>query len=166
MVASGGSLEALMRLRFNIGDVMMFTAAVIYAGYTVALRDRGDGGGAGQIPFFFGMAVAAFITSLPLMAVEAVTGGFHAPTGKGLGILVFIALAPSFMSALFFMRAVALIGPARAGLFFNLVPVFGALLAVLVLGEPFGLHQAFALALVLSGIAVAERWAITGKVAA
>jgi len=157
MVASGGSLEALMRLRFNIGDVMMFTAAVIYAGYTVALRDRGDGGGAGQVPFFFGMAVAAFITSVPLVAGEALTGGFHMPTGKGLAILVFIALVPSFMSALFFMRAVALIGPARAGLFFNLVPVFGALLAVLVLGEPFGLHQGVALALVLGGIAVAER---------
>jgi drug/metabolite transporter (DMT)-like permease len=37
------------------------------------------------------------------------------------------------------------------------VPVFGALLAVLVLGEPFGLHQGVALALVLGGIAVAER---------
>ena len=157
MVASGGSLEALMRLRFNIGDVMMFTAAVIYAGYTVALRDRGDGGGAGQVPFFFGMAVAAFFTSLPLVAAEAATGGFHVPTGRGLAILIFIALAPSFMSALFFMRAVALIGPARAGLFFNLVPVFGALLAVLVLGEPFGVHQAIALAMVLGGIAVAER---------
>ncbi|HEY4031829.1 MAG TPA: DMT family transporter [Caulobacteraceae bacterium] len=157
IVASGGKLEALARLHFNNGDLLMFTAAILYSGYTVALRDRGDGGGAGQIAFFFGMAVAAFLTSLPLVAVEAATGGFQAPTPKGLAILVFIALAPSFMSALFFMRAVSLIGPARAGLFFNLVPVFGAILAVLVLGEPMGLHQILALALVLGGIAVAER---------
>ena len=157
IVASGGSLHALAGLRFNIGDLMMFAAAVIYAGYTVALRDRGNGGGAGQIPFFFGMAVAAFLTSLPLVAIEAAAGGLHMPTGKGLGVLTYVALAPSFMSALFFMRAVHLIGPARAGLFFNLVPVFGALLAVLILGEPLGLHQVAALALVLGGIAVAER---------
>jgi drug/metabolite transporter (DMT)-like permease len=157
MVASGGRLEALARLHFNIGDVMMFTAAILYAGYTVALRDRGDGGGAGQIAFFFGLAVAAFLTSLPLLGIEAASGGLRAPTPRGLAILVFIALVPSFMSALFFMRAVALIGPARAGLFFNLVPVFGALLAVIVLGEPMGLHQVVALALVLGGIAVAER---------
>ncbi len=157
MVASGGHLDALMKLRFNVGDVMMFTAAVIYSGYTVALRDRGDGGGAGQIAFFFGMAVAAFLTSIPLLAIEVATGGFHAPTPKGLAILTFIALVPSFVSALFFMRAVALIGPARAGLFFNLVPVFGALLAVLILGEPLGLHQVLALTMVLGGIAVAER---------
>jgi drug/metabolite transporter (DMT)-like permease len=157
MVASGGSFDALMKLRFNIGDVLMFTATVIYSGYTVALRDRGNGGGAGQVPFFFGMAVAAFLTSLPLVAIEVASGGFHLPTAKGLAILAFIALAPSFMSALFFMRAVALVGPARAGLFFNLVPVFGALLAVLILGEPLGLYQVAALALVLGGIAVAER---------
>ena len=157
MVASGGKLEALAHLRFNIGDLMMLTAAVLYSGYTVALRDRGDGGGAGQIAFFFGLAVAAFATSLPLVAIEAATGGLHLPTLKGLAILTFIALVPSFMSALFFMRAVALIGPARAGLFFNLVPVFGALLAVLILGEPLGLHQIAALALVLGGIALAER---------
>jgi len=157
MVASGGKLEALAHLRFNIGDLMMFAAAILYSGYTVALRDRGDGGGAGQVAFFFGMAVAAFLTALPLLAVEAATGGLIAPTPKGLMILAFIALIPSFMSALFFMRAVALIGPARAGLFFNLVPVFGALLAVVVLREPLGLHQIAALALVLGGIAVAER---------
>jgi drug/metabolite transporter (DMT)-like permease len=157
MVASGGRLEALAHLRFNVGDLMMFTAAILYSGYTVALRDRGDGGGAGQTAFFFGLAVAAFLTSLPLVAIEAATGGFHAPTPKGLMILAFIALIPSFMSALFFMRAVSLIGPARAGLFFNLVPVFGALLAVLILGEPLGLHQIAALALVLGGIALAER---------
>jgi drug/metabolite transporter (DMT)-like permease len=166
IIACGGHIDALLRLRFNIGDVMMFIASVIYAGYTVALRDRGRGGGAGQVPFFFGMAVAAFLTSLPLAAIEAATGGFHAPTAKGLAILTFIALAPSFMSALFFMRAVALIGPARAGLFFNLVPVFGALLAVLVLGEPLGLHQVLALALVLGGIAVAERKAVVRIAAA
>jgi len=157
MVASGGSLESLAKLRFNIGDVMMLGAAVLYAGYTVALRDRASGGGAGQIAFFFGMAVAAVLTSLPLMAIEAALGGFQLPTLKGLALLVYVALIPSFMSALFFMRAVALIGPARAGLFFNLVPVFGALLAVVILGEPLGLHQIVALLLVLAGIAVAER---------
>jgi drug/metabolite transporter (DMT)-like permease len=52
---------------------------------------------------------------------------------------------------------VELIGPARAGLFVNLVPVFGALLAVLLLGEPFAPYHALGLALVLGGIWLAER---------
>ncbi len=56
------------------------------------------------------------------------------------------------------MRGVELIGPNRAGLFVNLVPIFGAGLAVLLIGEPFGPVQAAALALVLGGIACAERF--------
>jgi drug/metabolite transporter (DMT)-like permease len=55
------------------------------------------------------------------------------------------------------MRGVELIGPNRAGLFVNLVPIFGAILAVLLVGEPFGATEAAALALVLGGIACAER---------
>ena len=53
--------------------------------------------------------------------------------------------------------AIELIGPGRAGLFVNLVPVFAPLLAVLILGEPFGLYHAVALVLVLGGIFIAER---------
>jgi drug/metabolite transporter (DMT)-like permease len=55
------------------------------------------------------------------------------------------------------MRGVELIGPARAGLFVNLVPVFGALLAVVLVGEPFAVYHAAGLALVLGGIWLAER---------
>jgi drug/metabolite transporter (DMT)-like permease len=54
------------------------------------------------------------------------------------------------------MRGVQLIGPGRAGLFANLVPIFGAFFAVLILGEPFGLFHLAALVLVIGGILVAE----------
>ena len=55
------------------------------------------------------------------------------------------------------MRGVDLIGPGRAGLFANLVPVFGPALSVLILGEAFELYHAWGLALVLGGIWLAER---------
>jgi drug/metabolite transporter (DMT)-like permease len=157
LVASGGRLESLARLQFNLGDLLMLGACVLYAAYTIALRSRGASGGTSALGLFFGLAVAAFLTSLPLLGVEALSGGLQAPTAKGWAILAYIGLVPSFVCHVFFIRSVALIGPARAGLFINLVPVFGALLAVLVIGEPFGLYQAAALALVLGGIALSER---------
>ena len=61
------------------------------------------------------------------------------PGTEGWLILLFIALFPSFLAQLAFMRGVAMIGPSRAGLFANLVPIFGALGAVMILGEPFAL---------------------------
>jgi drug/metabolite transporter (DMT)-like permease len=79
------------------------------------------------------------------------------PTLKGWLILLFVALGPSLTSQVFFMRGVELIGPGRAGLFSNLVPMFGALFAVLLLGEEFHLYHGVALALGLAGVWLSER---------
>ncbi|MBV9139125.1 MAG: EamA family transporter, partial [Hyphomicrobiales bacterium] len=48
------------------------------------------------------------------------------------------------------------------GVFYNLVPVFGAGLAVLILGEPFHFYHAIAFILVLGGIWLAERKSFLG----
>ena len=50
-----------------------------------------------------------------------------------------------------------MVGAARAGFLFNAIPVFAAVMAVAILGEPFGWHHAIGLVLVLGGIAWAER---------
>ena len=52
---------------------------------------------------------------------------------------------------------VDLIGPGRTGVFVNLVPIFAAILAVVLIGEPFAAFHAVALALVLGGIWLAQR---------
>lgn len=158
LVASHGDLASLARLRLNLGDLFMLIACVLYAGYTLALRGRA---GVGGLSFFAGLAAAAFVTSLPLLAGEIAAGASGWPSLKGWAVLAYVAFAPSFVAQVFYMRAVELIGPGRAGLFINLVPIFGALLAVLILSEPFGLHHAAALVLVLTGILIAERSART-----
>ena len=54
------------------------------------------------------------------------------------------------------MRGVELIGPNRAGLFINLVPIFGTLLSIVLLGETFEVFHAIAIVLVMGGIWLAE----------
>ena len=154
VAASHGSLSTLTSLSFNTGDLLMLVACVLYAGYTVGLPSRPPVSG---LTFFTAMAAAAFVTSLPPLAAEWALGHLIWPTATGWAIVVFVALGPSLAAQLSFMRGVELIGPNRAGLFVNLVPVFGAVLAVLVVGEPFGSHDALALLLVIGGIAIAER---------
>ncbi|MGE3246390.1 MAG: EamA family transporter, partial [Beijerinckiaceae bacterium] len=61
-----------------------------------------------------------------------------------------------------FMRAVELVGPGRAAQFQNLSPVIGAILSVVFLGENFAIYHAVALALVIGGILIAERYAPRG----
>ncbi|MHB2166857.1 DMT family transporter [Alsobacter sp. R-9] len=154
VLASRGELAVLLGLSFNIGDVWMLIACVLYAGYTVALRQRPPVSG---LTLFAAMAIVAILSAMPLLAVEAARGEMQLPTLKGLFVVAYVGLFPSLFSQLFFMRGVELIGPGRAGLFVNLVPVFGSFLAVVILREPFGLHSGVALALVLGGIWIAER---------
>ena len=154
LAATHGDLEVLRTLAFNRGDLFMLVACLLYAGYTVGLRSRPAVSG---LTFFTALAVAALLTSLPLLAFEGMTGRLIWPTREGWAIVVFVGLGPSLISQLFFMRGVELIGPNRAGVFVNLVPIFGAFLAVVLVGEPFRLDNAVALALVLSGILIAER---------
>jgi drug/metabolite transporter (DMT)-like permease len=154
LVSVKGSLEILRSLAFNIGDVWTLIACVFYAGYTLGLRRRP------QLPglvYFTALATVAFVSSLPLLAFEVATGTVQWPTLKGWAVLLYVGLLPSLLAQIFYIRGVELIGPARAGLFVNLVPVFGALLAVVLLGEPFAFYHALGLALVLGGIALAER---------
>jgi drug/metabolite transporter (DMT)-like permease len=156
VIAAQGDPARLEVLAFNSGDVMMVVAAALYAGYTVGLRQRPNIAGVSMLA---AMAVAAFVTSVPLMIWEIVSGGFVWPTAGGFLVLAFVALGPAFISQLMFMRGVELIGPGRAGVFVNLVPVFGAIMAVVILGEPFAVYHVLALLLVVGGIAIAQRGA-------
>ena len=156
VIAAQGDPARLTALAFNSGDVMMVAGAVLYAGYTIGLRQRPPVSGLSMLA---AMALAAFVTSAPLMIWEIAAGGFVWPTAGGLLALAYVALGPAFAAQLFYMRGVELIGPGRAGVFVNLVPVFGAIMAVALLGEPFAAYHVAALALVIGGIAVAQRGA-------
>jgi drug/metabolite transporter (DMT)-like permease len=152
-VASQGELDVLLNFNFNIGDIGLVIACLSYAIYTLMLRNRPKVSGIG---FFAIVAMAAFITSLPLLGLEMALGEAQWPTVEGWMIVAFIGICPSLLAQLFFLKAVELIGPGRAANFTNLVPIFGPLLAIILLGEPFHLYHAVALMLVLGGITLAE----------
>jgi drug/metabolite transporter (DMT)-like permease len=154
VIAAQGDWSRFATLAFNSGDLSMLVACVFYAFYTLGLRTRPNVSGLG---FLAAMAFAALLTSIPLFIIEIAQGDFIWPTGLGLVLLVYAALGPAFLAQVLYMRGVQLIGPGRAGVFVNLVPLFGALMAILLLGEPFAAYHLFALALVVGGIAIAQR---------
>ena len=144
----------LAGLTFAAGDLWMILAGMFYAGYTVAIRNRPAVPG---LVFFTAVACFACLVSLPLLGLEIASGHFFWPTRTGWLILAFVVVFPSLLSQIFFLRAVELIGPGRAGVFVNLVPVFAPILAVAIVGEQLAPYHALALALVLGGIFIAER---------
>lgn len=153
LLVTRGHLEQLLGLTFDLGDIFMLLACLGYATYTVNLKGRPQ---VSPLTLFLGLAAVAAVTSLPLTAYEIAAGTAIWPDLTGWLLVVFIAVGPGFIAQLLFIRGVGLIGPARAGLFMNLVPVWAAIMGPLILGEVFAWYHAVALVLVLGGIAVAE----------
>ena len=153
VIVTQGSLEQLMQLTFNHGDLLMIFACSFYAMYTVGLKSRPKISGMVMLAYF---SVAAFLMTIPLMIFESLIYGTVMPGIKGFAIVFYIAIIPSFLSQIFFMRGVDLIGPGSAGLYANLVPIFSAILAVLLLSEEFALFHLAAMLLVFGGIGLFE----------
>ena len=153
VIVTQGSLEQLMQLTFNHGDLLMIFACSFYAMYTVGLKSRPKISGMVMLAYF---SVAAFLMTIPLMIFESFIYGTVMPGVKGFAIVFYIAIVPSFLSQIFFMRGVDLIGPGSAGLYANLVPIFSAIMAVLLLSEEFALFHLAAMLLVFGGIGLFE----------
>jgi drug/metabolite transporter (DMT)-like permease len=152
-VAVEGRFERLGGLVFNPGDLMIITACMLYAVYTIWLRKKPQ---VSALVWFAMLATAAFAASLPVAAVEWLAGDTIWPTQKGWLVIALIVVFPSFLAQVFFIKGVDLIGPGRSGIFVNLVPIIASCLAVLILGEHFQWFHGAALCLVLAGIWIAE----------
>lgn len=153
LTAGHGSLGRLVSLDVNFGDALMLVGIILYGGYTVALRFKPAMHWQSLILV---LGFSAFVSSLPFAAWELAAGNMIWPDTKGWAIAAYTAIFPSLVSQVFYIRGVEMIGANRAGLFVNMVPIFGTLLSVVLIGEDFQLYHAFAMAMVLGGIWLAE----------
>ncbi|MGB7433622.1 MAG: DMT family transporter [Ahrensia sp.] len=154
VVASNGSFERLAALQFNRGDVFMVFAGIFYAAYSIMLKYKPA---VHWKSLMVVMAFSAMITSIPFAMWELSTPQGIAPDVRGWTVAAYTAIFPAIAAQVFYIKGIELIGPNRAGLFINLVPVLGTILAIIILGEAFGSHHGVALVLVIGGIMLAER---------
>ena len=155
IVITRGDAAAIREAGFNVGDLMILLSVFLWALYSVLLMRSP----ARLHPLALLTATVAigWVFIVPIYAWELWAG--HAMT-VNLGSVLAIAYAgvfPSVLAYLFWNRAVAAVGPSRAGLFIYLVPVFSSVLAIVFLGEALRAHHVFGTALIFAGIQVATR---------
>jgi drug/metabolite transporter (DMT)-like permease len=149
-----GNLARLALLDLNEGDALVLAAVVIYALYTICLRFKPQISWKSLIA---ALSLSAAIASIPFVVWEWRSGGLILPGNTGWLIIAYTGIFPSILSQVFFIRGVELIGANRAGIFTNLIPIFGTGLAILILHEPLERFHVVALVLVVAGIWLAER---------
>lgn len=153
LTATQGTLTRLVELDINFGDLLMLIAIFCYALYTATLRLKPKIHWLSTAAVF---AFAAMLAAMPFLLWEYSAGNTVFPDTEGWLIVLYAGIFPSILSQIFFIRGNELIGGNRAGLFVNLVPVFGTLLSVLLLRESLYFYHIIALTLVIIGIAIAE----------
>ena len=150
-----GDPATLAEMRFNVGDLWMLLAVVLWAVYSVLLRRR-----PAEVPplALHTMSVAAgTLWMLPAFGWQAMHGSALPSSMAAWMAVGFIAVFSSALAHALWVRGVATIGPNRAGVFIHLIPVFGAVLAVTFLGEELAAYHAAGAALALCGIVLTSR---------
>lgn len=130
----------------------MLLGIVFWAFYSIFIKMHG-----GKFPVLAGLVVTMMISAvilLPFSIMEFIQhGNFFAHLNwQGYAGLLYIGIFPSALALLFWYRAVAEVGPSKASIFFNLVPVFTTVLAIIFLGESFTLIHLFGTIFVLLGV--------------
>ena len=136
-----------------VGELWMLAAIVVWAAYSLLLRQRPV-----DLPQDVALAASvavALVLLLPLLFFSSVNlAAFKSPAAlAGIG---YIAVFASVIGFLLWSYGVSRLGPVRSGVFINLMPVFGAALAVTLLGETLALSQIAGGVIVLSGIVLVE----------
>ena len=100
----------------------------------------------------FGMAMMA-----PLYLWESAAIAPVVPTWPAIAAIVFVATLPSIGAVYLINAGIAVVGPARMGIFNYLQPLFVAAIAIPFLGERLSWYHPIALALVARGIVISSR---------
>ena len=149
LILAHGDLRSLLRLQFNHGDLLMLGAVVVWAIYTLRLKDRPQS--LSLFAFVFVLALIGELLTLPFAAIQWVrAGGVHLGTREWLGLL-YIGAVATLVSSVLFSYGVERVGAVRAGILIHLMPVFSSAFAALSIGERLFPYHAAGFVLVAGG---------------
>jgi drug/metabolite transporter (DMT)-like permease len=131
-IISKGDLPALLALHFNRGDLIIGVAVIIWSLYSVLLRKRPQ---VHPLSFLAATIAVGVIAIFPFYLSEIATGTLIESRPESWLAIAYVCIFPSLIAYLCFNRGVELVGSAAAGLYLNIMPVIGAILAALFLAE-------------------------------
>lgn len=152
-IITRGSIEYLLTLSFNSGDLFMIGAVLIQTSYLLTLRVKGR-----LIPpnsFYLYCVAGGVLATLPLAAIELSQTGWEwvlQLKPLHIGSILYFAIFPSILSMLFFNKAIVDLGPVKAAIYLNLGIFFTTVLGMIFLKEHFYLTHLLGGCLIICGV--------------
>ncbi|MDE5414744.1 DMT family transporter [Alkalihalobacterium chitinilyticum] len=150
-IVTNGSIEQLLGLQLNVGDLLMVVAVLAWCIYSILVtKYMGGLPTRGTLMVMLGMAC---LTLLPFVIMEWILLDimivWNAPTILS---VLYLGIFPSIIAIICWNKGVEQIGASKAAVFLNLIPVFTTIQAVLILDERIYIEQLFGGLLVIVGV--------------
>jgi drug/metabolite transporter (DMT)-like permease len=155
LTITGADLDVLKHFTFNVGDLWMLAAVAAWAAYGVFSKSKGKG--IPPIVLTYYSFLVCTILIIPFVLYEKPWEFlFTIPISAHLAVL-YMSIFPSVIGYLVQQMAIKEIGPSKASVFVNLVPVFAIVLAVMILGEALEPVKLVTAALIIAGVTICQR---------
>lgn len=152
LVLAQGTPARLFTDGVNTGDLWILGCAASWVTYTLLGRTV-----MGQVPAVAATAYSTWIGTA-MLVLFAATQPLSAPwSGKVWLSAAFLGLGGTTLAFLLYLRGIRHIGPSRASIFINFVPVFGMALSSLFLGERISGYTLAGGILVIAGVRMLNR---------
>lgn len=153
---SGGNPLALLADGVGRGEVALFGSVMLWAAYTLLSKHT-----LADLSPLVATTYAA-LTGTVMLAIVALARGElqipHLTVGAWMS-LAYMGVFGTALTFVWYLEGVGVLGPARAAIFVNLVPVAAIALGVLLLGERFTAAMAAGACLVVVGVWLTNRQA-------
>ena len=155
VIITKAELSILLDLNFNKGDLWMVVAMFSWAIYSVLLKKKKHE--LSQISLLETIITMGLIFLLPIYFIETKMGYYVILDVPFVLTLTYVVLFPGLASFLFWIKGIAIIGANRSGIFLHLMPIFGALMAMIIFKEKFMFFHLIGAVLILIGILLSNK---------
>jgi drug/metabolite transporter (DMT)-like permease len=153
VIMTAGEPARLIELELHSGDAWIIAAIPLWALYSVLLKRRPAE--LGGVAFLFVITLMGVAMLAPFFIAHALIVPPRAPSLEAALAVVYVGVAASVVAFIFWNRGVALVGANAAGFTLHLLPAFGAVLAIIFLGEAFRAFHAVGIVTILAGVLLA-----------
>ena len=154
-IISYGDIQKIISLNFNKGDLWMLACVITWALYSTLLKKNKFE--FSQFTLIQLMVSAGIFFLIPQFFYEK-SIGLEVNYNKAFFLILFyVVVFPAIAAYYCWQKGIEIIGPNRATMFIQLMPLFSAVMAIIIFKEKFELYHFIGAAFIVSGIYLSNR---------
>ena len=154
-IVTKADIQLIKELEFNKGDLSMVIGMLSWAIYSALLRKKTHP--ISQLALLEIIIICGFIFLVPIYFIEMSFGNKIVLGLPFILTLGYVVLFPGIFAFLFWIKGIDIIGANRSGVFLHLMTIFGALMAIVILGEKFMFYHFLGAIFIIAGITLSNK---------